>query len=498
MRLRLILLLAVVLATVFTIGPVSAQTPAPVPAIAQVYMVDVAFDPDTATIGGEMQVTWTNTTGEPQETLPFRLYPNAEHYGEGGIAVDSVSVDGNVVEPVIAEDDPTVMEVPLGSAIAPDGSVNVDFLFTTTIPVDSPGSFGMFRGNSVDGSWALVDWYPIVAAWEPGAGWYLDPPSGGGDPTFVTASAWRVTVAHPDSYVLVGTGDEATSERGERVTTFDLPVGREFAMVALPADQVERASLDAGGTDVDIALPAANAIPGLAELLESLVVEALPRYAEWFGTPASGQLDITSVPLDGALGISWSGSVWLDLDPITRDGQLDAAEREGLRFVVYHELAHQWVANVVGTNSNDHAFLTEGLANTVAVALIRDTAGPEAAQRALASWVAGPYRAWVNGGSDAIADSPASELDPNAHGFVVYGKAGLGFEAIRQQIGDDAFREALRILATDDRWKIVAPGDMLAAFERASGEPLDELWRFWFQERGVTVEQIDAIIAGAG
>jgi aminopeptidase N len=266
----------------------------------------------------------------------------------------------------------------------------------------------------------------------------------------------------------------------------------------MPADQAKTFATEAGGVELTIVLPADNAIPGMAQLLESLTSEALARYSEWIGPPPTEKLDITAVPLDSALGISWSGSVWLDLDPVTEDGQLDDVEREGLRFVVYHELAHQWIANLVGTNSNDHTFLTEGLANTIAVATIRDVDGPEAAQRVLASWVAGPYRAWVNGGSDAIADTPASELEPTALGFVVYGKAGLGFEAIRQQIGDDAFRAALRSLATDHRWGIVTPDDVRAAFEQASEESLDELWSFWFEEKGATIERIDVVVAGAG
>jgi hypothetical protein len=39
---------------------------------------------------------------------------------------------------------------------------------------------------------------------------------------------------------------------------------------------------------------------------------------------------------------------------------------------------------------------------------------------------------------------------------------------------------------------------MLAAFEAASGQELDPLWVFWFEQTGATVAQVDSVIAGAG
>lgn len=163
------------------------------PEIAQRYALDVNFDPETATIAGEMRVRWTNTTGEPQETLPFRLYPNASYYGDGGIELGEVTVEGDPVQPELDAVDPTVMRVPIPST-APGEEIVLTLPFSTIVPVDTNGSFGIFRGNSTDGSWALVNWYPIVAGWEPGKGWFLDPPRSLGDPTFVTASAWDVTI----------------------------------------------------------------------------------------------------------------------------------------------------------------------------------------------------------------------------------------------------------------------------------------------------------------
>lgn len=470
------------------------------PELAQRYTLEATFEPSSATLTGELTVAWTNTTGEPQASLPFRLYPNADHYGEGQLQIDAVTVDGAEALGEVLESDATVIRVPFPRVADPDARREVSIAFTTTVPVDSTGSFGIFRGNSDDASWSLVNWYPIVAGWEAGEGWYLDGPAGGVDPTFVTASMWDVTVHHPDSLTVVATGEEHTSRNddGGRSTTVDLPVGREFAMVMMPADGVVTSSTASDGQSVVVTLPEEHAIPELLDALEAFAGEALPRYAEWFDLPLDGELDLTFADLDGALGVSWSGAIWLDLEPLVADGEVSEAERESLRFVVYHEIAHQWMANIIGTNSNDHTFLTEGVSNVLAVAVVRDVDGPEAAERAFLGGVAGPYRAFVNGGQDAVANTPIGELSSVVHSFVTYGKGGLGFEAIRQHVGDEAFYSALAGVGDHHAWEIVSPEMLLNAFERSSGEELDPIWDFWFEQEGTSLADVDAVISAAG
>jgi hypothetical protein len=494
----LILLLALLLPALLPPAAL-AQTP-PAAAIAtQHYTLDARFDPGAATLTGEMTVVWTNTTGEPQATLPLRLYPNAEHYAGGAIEIEGARVEGDSAVAELDQDDPTVARVPLGSQVPPGDTRTLALSFTTTVPTEGNGGFGIFRRGPDTGIWALVNWYPIVAGWEPGAGWSLDPPVAGVDPTFVTASAWDVTIAHPAALALVATGDEGTIVDGaSAVTRIELPIGRELAVVALPADEVAATTGSAGGAPVAVTLPRAWAVPGIEAALLEFAGQAVPRLGDWLDAPLDHELDLTAAELDGALGLAWTGAIWLDVGQIAEDGRLDDAEREGLRFYVYHEIAHQWFSNRVGADTNDHTWMAEGLAGVLAVAVIRDEDGAEAGVRAFMGGVAGPYRAFVNGGQDAIADSPIGELPGVVHSFVSYGKGGVGFEAIRQEIGDEAFFAALSALCREYAWGILSPGEMLAAFETASQEDLGSLWSFWFEQSGVTVAQVDAVIAGAG
>ena len=69
------------------------------------YRMDVALDPATGAIGGEMSVTWRNPASQPLSDVWFRLFPNAVYYGEGAPDVTELTVDGVTVTPELALDD---------------------------------------------------------------------------------------------------------------------------------------------------------------------------------------------------------------------------------------------------------------------------------------------------------------------------------------------------------------------------------------------------------
>jgi hypothetical protein len=116
----------------------------------------------------------------------------------------------------------------------------------------------------------------------------------------------------------------------------------------------------------------------------------------------------------------------------------------------------------------------------------------------MGGFVAGPYRAFTNGNQDGVVDRPISDDRSGVvHSFLVYGKAGVGFEAIRQEIGDDAFFEALLALGSTYADRHFAPDDVLGLFEEASGQYLAELWSFWFLEEATDVADVDAVVAGS-
>jgi hypothetical protein len=465
---------------------------APAAAAAQslsAYRMDVMLDPAVSTIGGEMTLAWRNAAAEPLAEVWFRLFPNAGYYGEGSLMVGDVTVDGETVDRELALDD-TALRVPLPHAVAPGGSAEIALTFTTTVPADSTGSYGIFTRDTADGSWVLADWYPILAVYEEESGWALPPVTSFGDPTYAPSAFYDVRLTAPEGLQVVATGVVTEGSAGGGLVTRHVVAGpsRDFTIVADDDDVAQ--SLDVDGTRVRL-WTAPELGPAAREETLTVAADALRYYNETFGPYPARELDLVQTDPAGALGIAWAGLIFLDGPGLL--GTYAGHDPEGLATIVAHEVSHLWWGILVGGDSNAHGYMQESLATVSAILFVAETMGPDAAREALEAWVIRPARSLLKAG-DAVVDLPMADgQDEGIRSAATYGKGSLGFLAIRQEIGDAAFRAALRDVSDRYSWGEMTPPQLRAAFEAASGKNLSALWRHWFDETAMTAEEIDAI-----
>ena len=428
--------------------------------------MDVALDPAIGAIGGEMSVTWRNPASQPLEDVWFRLFPNAFYYGEGDLQVADVTVDGAPVSPELALDD-TALRVPLPAPVDPGESAEIALTFTSTVPADSTGSYGIFSRDTGNGSWVLADWYPILAVWEEGDGWALPEATSFGDPTYAPSAFYDVRVTAPDDLEVVATGVLATetNENGAVTRHFVAGPARDFVLVA--DDDNAPLSQEVDGTLLTLWTPP-SLDPAIGEQTLETAADALRYYNQRFGAYPAREVDLVQIDPSGALGIAWAGLLFLDGPALLSTyGEHDP---EGLATVVAHEVAHLWWGILVGGDSNKHAYIQEGLATVSSLLYLKETLGPEVAAAELDAWVTGPAFDLLAAG-DAVVDVPvAAGDDPTIWSAAAYGKGSLGFLAIREEIGAAAFETALHDLATRYAWGEMTPDDLRAAFERASGQ----------------------------
>jgi aminopeptidase N len=447
------------------------------------YELELALDDAQSTISGQMVVTFPNETGLTIDTLPFRLYPNARYYGEGETSIDAIAIDGAAVAPRF-DDSATVLFVDLPSPLGPGESIAVTIDFSTVVPQNTGGSFGILNHDLTAEKFVLADWYPIVAGWDE-TGWRLEPPTDQGDPTFSVTSLYDVRLSVPEGYEVIATGDESRQADGAlRIETG--PV-REFALVVAQGLQV--ISGQSGDTTVSVHADPAHRANG-QHMLE-VAISALDFYNDAFGPYPFRELDIVETNLSLAYGVSWSGVLFIN------ETQLDLASGNlaTLDFTLFHEIGHQWWGAAIGANSNDHTFMVEGLTNATAVLAQAAVQGPDAAATSLYGWMVTPYLNLLAGSGDAVADMSIFDQPATAPlSTLAYGKGGLGFLAIRNQIGNEAFMAALAAYADAFRLGIAEPDDLLAAFEAASGQSLQELWSFWFDSATTTPADIEALV----
>jgi hypothetical protein len=463
------------------------------------YRLDLTLDPAASTIGGREEIEVINDFGEPVDRLALRVYPNAVYYGEGTTTIDDIEIDGASGSGAFSRNDETVYWIELSESLADGETTTVAFDFTTVIPTDSAGTYGIFSHDTVRGTWVLADWYPIVAGYESGTDWYVNAPTDQGDPTFSSAATYAVSLDAPSGLRLASTGSvtSATDER-DGLTEYEIVTGpvREFTLVL--DDNAELLSGNAGDVKVNVWFNPDTGTRRGAELTLENAIASLGYYGERFGPYPYSELDLVETELGGAFGVSWSGLVFLDSQEFLASAVLTQSDPSRFAFTIAHEIGHQWWGAMIGSNSNDHTFLVEGLTNYLAIVFFEDHFGADEARRQLEIQIVQPYQRALAAYGDGVVDRPIdAPRDGPPNSPLQYGKAALGFLAIREAIGDEAFFEALTSYATELSFGVSGPADLRERFESASGKDLSVLWSFWFEQATATASDVDALLTAS-
>lgn len=162
------------------------------------------------------------------------------------------------------------------------------------------------------------------------------------------------------------------------------------------------------------------------------------------------------------------------------------------RFVMEHEIAHTYFPFYMGINETRYGFMDEGWATTFEYLIGQEDMGKE---RAAAFFKQFRVNGWIHNPS-AVVDlpiiTPEDVLSGRAYGPNAYGKAALGYLAVKDLLGDAVFRKCLQGFM--ERWhgKHPIPWDLFNSFNDISGKKLNWFWRNWYFSNGY----IDMAVAG--
>ena len=254
---------------------------------------------------------------------------------------------------------------------------------------------------------------------------------------------------------------------------------RDLTVIAGPFQTVSEKAAGATVTAYYMAGHEAAARSVLAHAAASLRV-----YGDTFGPYPYTELDVVEAPLN-VRGMEYSGLVLIGEDYYgDRRGLAAPAtspEAAGHVFLVAHEVAHQWWYGQVGSNPYRHPWLDEGLTEYSAFDYYRGVFGQAAAERLLTNRWSIPFDAAAAGNVDGVVDRPADAFDPSGYELLVYGKAALFFNALRQELGEEIYLQVLQTYCAENRYRIVTPATFLATAERVSGQNLNPLAEKWLK-----------------
>jgi hypothetical protein len=478
------------------------------------YRIAVTASPPNRTIHGTEQVSYTNNSPDTLRTLVFKLFMNvhrpgaprgtgaSQAYLTTGEHVDSLAVNGKAAE---WPSDPsyfTSVPVTLPSPLAPRDSVRLDISWHYDL---APA--GGSREGVVDSTTYFVAYfYPRVAVFDDVDGW--DSMDFTGQQEFYSDfNDYDVTVNVPANFVVWGTGTltnastvlQAEPERRFRSSfTSDEPVhiatanelaahtvtaqtatnGWHFTAANIP-DMAFGISVhyawDGGSVVVDDAtkrrVSVQSAFNDTAADFHSMVRFARHSLGwlshSWPGVPYPYE---KSTVFQGGAGMEYPMMVNDESYPDTTFSRL----------VALHEIAHTYFPFYMGIDETRYGFMDEGWATTFEYLFERATM-----QKAAADSLYENFRvaSWINDPSivkNIPIITPQDMLKGAANSHNPYGKSSLGYLAVKDLLGDEAFRKCLD--AYIDRWhgKHPQPWDFFATFNDVSGRDLDWFWNNWF------------------
>ncbi len=440
------------------------------------YLLALQVDPSLSSFVGQARILYTNQENVTLDEIYLRLLPNGKKsYGDGSLTVSQLRVDGASATTELSDSD-TILKVSLPVGLAPGERTELSMAFQGTIPLDfgdetNPAGYGIY--NLSEDVLALSGWYPILAVYD-AQGWNLDPVSAIGDSVYSDTAFYTVRICAPQDLAVAATGVQTAQHLQSDLACMDFESGptRDFFIIA-------SRNFTILSREVDNVTINSYYLPGhetAAKLALDVSASSLEVYNQKFGPYPFPELDVVDAPMRNALGVEYPGII------LVASSLYETPDRPDFTVATAHEVAHQWWYSVVGNDVFDEPWLDEGLTTYSSSLYYEFAQSPAAAQGLLDFWRQRYERQRQEIGDERVTASLEyfeSLNNPQFYGGVVYIKAALFFDALRQEIGDQAFFAALQAYYQARKFEIATAQDLLAAFETASGTSLDDFYQQW-------------------
>ena len=400
--------------------------------------------------------------------------------------------------------DDTVLAIDLPDpASDASGPVTLRIAFTTEVPRNAVGDQGITAEIL---TWRF-GWFPALFPAQEEIVEEAGRIAYGGREAFPLTFPWirlEATVTIPGAFDLIAGADvlepltDPVEDEGEKrfrvayespARSLGLTIGTDY----------HRYTLD-GPIPIEVAY-----LPGHEEdarFFATLARDIVDEYEGRYGAYPRTRLMIVENPNDNGLSFAADGIVWLSRRFFThRNVLFFGALNRVTEYVLAHEIAHQWVGLGTGIDLNTEAWLSEGLAQYLAVRYFEGRYGAfepnlfgfsspgvieELVKRQFGyfnlreHFIELPYLMTQYVGFDEALVKPIENVQfSNVSDVRLYDKGYLVARAIAAAIGDDAFERAISRAIDERRADLLDVHTFQVLLEEESGRPLDEIFDTW-------------------
>jgi hypothetical protein len=404
----------------------------------------------------EQTIHYTNQTST---ALPDLLLVIRPLDWAGSFELNSLTwEDGSPIPDTATEG--VLLHIPLAQPLEPGAQLGLRLSYSLSLP-SIPSAASSQRPlpyGYTERQTNLVDWYPYLPPYRPGEGWLAHPPAATGEHLVYDLADYQVQLTLAQSVPNLVIATSAPAIQDGLTYSFSLPAARAFTLSASPYYQVLIQS--AGETTVFSYFFPYNAAAGQAVL--DATVQALALYSELFGSYP--RLSLSAVEADFQDGMEYSGLYFISRDFYE---WYDGTSRGYLTLIAAHETAHQWWFDQVGNDQALEPWLDEALCTYLERLFYEhlEAQNPSQEAQSFVDW-------WWYFRVDLYA--PSGTIDGTIYNFptfrtyrdAIYLRGAQFLEALRQQLGDEAFFAFLRAYATQMSGQVATSADFFRILEQ--------------------------------
>lgn len=477
------------------------------------YTIDITALPPDRNIKGIETITYFNNSPDTIKNPSIKLFLNihkpgaprnggaSPEYLTSGMHIDKFTVDGQT-RPFRSDNFVfTNVGVRLPKPLAPHDSVQLSFEWHYEISIES-GREGMIDSTT----YFLAYFYPRVAVYDDYNGWdrmnFMD-----SHEFYSDFNDYTVTVNVPKNYIVWGTG---TLQQPEKLLQ---PAVLKRFSESMTSDEVIRIvtkqDLAAKNVTTQNAINSwqfkAKNIPDMAFGLSDhfvwdgtsvIVDDAARRRASAQAAYNDTAADYHHVAGYARHSLNWLSHNWPGIPypyekttvfqgyagmeyPMMANDET-YGDTTFSRFVAEHEIAHTYMPFYMGINETRYGFMDEGWATTFEILIGTADLGKEKAEEFYKQF---RVNGWINNPSSdqqMPIISPGDAMTGGGFGNNEYGKASLGYLAMKDLLGDELFKKCLHEYMNRWNGKHPIPWDFFNTFSNVAGKNLNWFWNNWF------------------
>lgn len=477
------------------------------------YVISITAMPPDRNIKGTESITYYNNSPDSLSSVFVKLFLNvhkpgaprnfgaSEDYLSNGITIDAVTADGEKLQWREGGPYPTIQRLKLKKPVAPHTTVQLTVDWHFELSKESG------REGAIDStSFFLAYFYPRISVYDDYNGWdrisFMD-----SHEFYSDFNDYDVSINVPKNFIVWGTGtlqDPATVLQPEYLRRFNQSLGSDTTIRIAAME-------DVAGKKVTVQQEMnswrfkAKDIPDMAFGLSdhyvwdgsSVVVDSntgrrasaqaaykeeakdyhymagFARHAlQWFSNNLPG------VPYPYEKTTVFQGFADMEYPMMVNDNS--STDTVFSKFVAEHEIAHTYMPFYMGINESRYGFMDEGWATAFEYFVGINDLGKE---KATGFFKRFRVNGWIN---DHASEeqipiiTPGDAMTGRGLSSNQYGKAALGYIAVKDLLGDELFKKSLQQYMQLWNGKHPLPWDFFNSFNTASAKNLNWFWNNWF------------------